>query len=218
MPGLIRPSGGLLYHWRARRYARLWEPFRQELARWLGEWTPPSHELILIGPSAGYTLPSEWLERFTNVIAYDQDLLASRLFAKNHPDVRIHFHRKNLFWQAGSLSADPMRGVLARHPGSPILFTNVLGQVLLEGRATESQWASYLRELRALLHHRPWASYHDRFTHEHNEVIDHLTGGDWVDGLEVRALRWQLTPKSLHEIEAVRDNPPPRQRPTKYRH
>lgn len=119
--------------------------------------------------------------------------------------MNITFIKQNLFWQEGHLSLVPLREVLTRHPRAAVLFSNVIGQVLLEGQATDFEWAVYLRGLRSLLRDRRWASYHDRFTHEGGEIIDHLTGGDWTEGLEIRSLRWQLTPKSVHEIDALRD-------------
>lgn len=204
MLGLIRPSGGLLYHWRARRQSGRWDPFRKELAEWLAGWNIPKQELILIGPSAGYTLPTGWLTGFSKITAYDLDPLAPWLFSRNHPGAHVQFKKINLFWQGGCLSLLPLRELITRHPRSPILFTNVLGQVLLEGRASDFEWSVFLRGLRALLNNHRWASYHDRLTHEGGETIDHLTGGDWIADLEVRPLRWQLTRKALHEIDAVR--------------
>ena len=73
----------------------------------------------------------------------------------------------------------------------------------MEGRAGESDWTDYLRALRARLSGRTWASYHDRFTREGDQVIDHLTGGDWVRGLVTREFDWDLTARSRHRIAAV---------------
>lgn len=205
MLGLIRPSGGLLYHWRARRHTRLWEPFRREIEQWLSSWNIPKKELVLVGPSAGYTLPRGWLEGFAQITAYDQDPLAPFFFKRQHPQANVTFKQQNLFWRNAKLSLIPLKEVLERHPGSPILFSNVLGQVLLEGPAEDFEWGVFLLGMRSLLKERRWASYHDRLTHEHGEIIDHMTGGAWTEELETRSFRWQLTPKSLHEIEGVRD-------------
>ena len=63
--GLVSPTGGLIYHWRAWRYRRsLWRPFIEPLAIWLADWTPAERALLLVGPSAGYCLPAALLERF----------------------------------------------------------------------------------------------------------------------------------------------------------
>ena len=62
---LFNPTGGLVYHWRALRYRNsLWAPFRQAISRHLDAWDPPEKELVVLGPSAGYTLPPDFLERF----------------------------------------------------------------------------------------------------------------------------------------------------------
>ncbi len=201
----ISPSGGLLYHWRARRHSRLWTSFRSEIEVWLNEWNPPKHELVLIGPSGGYTLPSGWLASFKTIHAYDVDPLAPFFFKRQHASAKVHFHRANLFWQNQHLSLLPMKSLLDRHLNKPVLFSNIIGQVLLEGKATEFEWQVFLRGLRCLLENRRWASYHDRETHENGEIIDHLTGGDWIEGLASKNFDWQLTPRSLHKIEAVSD-------------
>lgn len=204
MRGWLRPSGGLLYHWRARKNAGHWLPFQKEISDWLKEWDVPRHELVIIGPSAGYTLPSDWLGTFSKVTAYDLDPWAPWFFKKQHPQVAAQFRKVNVFWEHGHLSLMPIKNILKEHPRSPILFSNVLGQVLLEGEATEFEWSVYLQGLRAQLANHRWASYHDRLTHENGEVIDHLTGGAWLEGLPLTSLRWQLTPSSLHEIDAVK--------------
>jgi hypothetical protein len=195
---IFRPSGGLRYHWRAWRDRALWQPFVREIAAWLSEWRPGG-ELLVIGPSAGYTLPSEWLLQFREIHAYDLDPLASLLW-RHRP---LLFHRVNVFWNKGRLSFVELDRILNAHPGASLLFSNVLGQVLLEGEASESEWQKYLLDLRQRLANREWASYHDRFTYEGGEVIDHLTGGEWSADLPKRLFVWQLSRESRHEIEGV---------------
>lgn len=200
---IFRPSGGLRYHWRAFRQRHRWHEFSFQIAEWLDTWHPPVEKLVLIGPSAGYTLPTAWLRRFSQVVAYDLDPLAPFLFRWNHPGVHVRFHRENIFWQDRRLSLDQVVSIKARHPRAAFLFANVLGQVLLEGRADEAEWQEFLGGLRALMKGRHWASYHDLFTYEGNEVIDHLMEGLWNRGLPSRQFRWQLTDRSLHMIEGV---------------
>lgn len=200
---IFRPSGGLLYHWRALRSRSRWQAFAVEIEDWLSAWNPPRAHLLLIGPSAGYTLPSRWLESFARVTAYDTDPLASFFFRRRHPSANAEFKRTDVFWNGGRLSAGVLKRELAKHPQACVLFSNVLGQLLLEGTASEDEWLAFLRELRGTLNGRVWASYHDIFTHEDGEVIDHLLTGEWREGLARREFRWPLTEKSLHLIEGV---------------
>jgi len=202
--GVFRPSGGLIYHWRARRNERRWQPFCLELARELEKWNPPREHLLLIGPSAGYTLPSRWLASFSSITAYDLDPLAPWFFRRNHPHAAVTFVKQNLFWIGGKLSVAPLDHVLSKAPeNSVVLFANVLGQLLLEGDASEDEFQKFLSDLRAHLGSRPWASYHDQLTEERHEHIDHLTSGPWSDGLYRQRLKWSLTEQSLHWVEWV---------------
>jgi hypothetical protein len=201
---LIRPSGGLYYHLRAWRHGRSWQPFREQLAKWLDSWNCPHKELILLGPSAGYSLPDSWLRNFSSIQAFDLDPLAGPLFRLRHPDVPIEFHRANLFWQDGRLSTAPLQKVLDAHPQAPVLFCNVLGQVLLEGHASEEEWTAFLRRLRELLNSRSWASYHDVQTQEGSTAVDHMTDGDWCSDLPVQKFEWQMSPSSRHFLAGIR--------------
>ena len=116
----------------------------------------------------------------------------------------IHFHRQNVFWSNdGRLDLSLMSDVLKAHPRAAILFSNVLGQVLLEGEATESEWLTYLKSLRARLSGRTWASYHDVLSQDKDGATDHLMRGDWTEDLRIEALTWRLTPDRTHTIEAV---------------
>ena len=161
----------------------------------------------MIGPSGGHTLPTPWLKRFAQVHAYDLDPLAPPIFRARHRGVNVHFRREDVFWRSKRLDVRAAEAILNRHSGAAILFSNVIGQVLLEGRASETEWTSYLLELRRVLKGRAWASYHDRYTFENGEVIDHLTGGGWTAGLRSVEFDWNLTSISRHRIEAVRSEP-----------
>lgn len=204
MLGVFRPSGGLLYHWRAHRYRHLWRPFVNGLEGWLKSWPQNSRELILIGPSGGYTLSSAWLQDFKKIYAYDVDPLAPHMFKRQHPQVDVEFKNQDMFWSKKQLSWQPLTQTLAARPQAAVLFSNVLGQVLLEGKATEEEWLKHLSQLRSHLEGRAWASYHDAWTFEGKYKIDHLTTGSWSEGLEPHILEWQLTPRSLHQIYCLR--------------
>src|SRR5882724_8736674 len=99
MPGswagskLFKPSGGLVYHWRALRYrAVLWSQFRAGIAEWLARRLPLGDELLLVGPSAGHCLPLSQLARFRRLLVLEPDPLARRLLLPElgrHPRVEV---------------------------------------------------------------------------------------------------------------------------------
>jgi hypothetical protein len=188
---LFRPSGGGVYHLRSLRRQALWKPFRQQLNHWLSEWlneilashlNPRPESLILIGPSGGYTLETEWLNRFSSISAYDIDPLAPWFFRRRHPAVaeKTKFHRLDVFWAGGRLSLSALGSVLNQYPSSAILFSNVLGQVPLEHPVAEDEWRSYLKTLSEKLRSRSWASYHDLYSldslkaNQHANVFEQL--------------------------------------------
>lgn len=149
--GWISPSGGLAYHWRALRHRdRLWRPFRRTVAGWLADWAPPCRRLVLIGPSAGHTLPVGWLGGFAEVEAYEPDPLARWWLARRarHPALR--------FSPLDVLATDPPLAPLAKPDRqTAILFCNVLGQCPPPGGG---RWH---RHLASALAGRHWASFHD---------------------------------------------------------
>ena len=202
---LFRPSGGLIYHWRALRNQRHWYEFRKDVEEWLHDWPQFANELILIGPSAGYTLTTAWLKKFTRISAYDVDPLAGMLFRLKHPGLNIRFHNEDLFWTDDEgYTTNTLREILKQNPSAAVLMSNVVGQLLLEHPVKDREWSRFLHGLRMALNGREWASYHDLFTHENGEVIDHLTGGDWKADLKTIQFRWPLTATSLHIVEGVR--------------
>lgn len=231
--GFWRPSGGLTYHLRAWRSQKAWRPFRDAIASWLAEWKIEKDELILIGPSGGYTLPREWLQGFRKIHAYDADPLAGLFFRRQHPQANAEFHREDVFWQKDRLSSAKLDEIVSRHPRAALLFSNVLGQVLLEGRADEGEWRRFLKKLGALLATREWASYHDLYSvaglprskheetlnrfresksvnaFERGTVTDHLlTDVEWPKASAKTIFGWSLTDRDLHLVEAVRGGPP----------
>jgi hypothetical protein len=200
---LIRPSGGLYYHAKALVNGRRWRPFREEIRLWLETWPcDKKQDLLLIGPSAGYTLPSGWLKDFPKIHAFDLDPLSGPLFRRRH-GVNAEFHRVNLFWSGGTLSIKPLKEVLREYPKANILFCNVLGQVLLEGKAGEEEWLSFLRQLRFALRGRTWASYHDVLSLKGQSAVDHMTAGEWCADLPTIKMTWKLGRNRIHKIDAV---------------
>ncbi len=183
---LFSQSGGLLYHWRAHRQQKLWSPFCTDLANWLATWPCSRQRLIVFGASGGYTLPTTWLQTFAEVQAYDMDPLAPWFFRKRH-SCAVSFFEQNLFWQEGQLSLTPLNRILASSSPATLLFSNILGQIPLEGRTQEAEWSQFLLDLRQLLRGHNWASYHDLITldalpfaaHAQTTLMFQTTPGAW---------------------------------------
>lgn len=229
---LIRPSGGLTYHLRATFAGNRWRPFTDGVAKWLRSWNPVNDELILLGPSGGYTLPPAILQRFKKIHAFDLDPLAAFFFHRRHSPAE--FHREDLFWLKGSLSVHALKTVLDKHPRAAILFSNLLGQLPLEGKINETDFKKYLVELSAVLKDREYATYHDLYSitgvpdSVHylllNElqrgtlitqskylaqspfavVTDHLlTEHEWPGQPTPALMAWSIGPGTLHIVEGV---------------
>lgn len=215
---MFSASGGLLYHWRARRSKALWQPFVADLEKLLAAWASKG-ELIVIGPSGGYSLSTGWLKKFRRVIAFDIDPLAPWFFKNRH--FGVEFHKQDMFFDSDGLSFKPLLREIEKYPQARILFANVFGQLPLERELRDGELPAYLRKLAPTLKDRAWASYHDLYTLENlplnrhasalqsyrktrsiaalsGEVIDHTTQGVWTGG---KILGWSLTSRSLHLIE-----------------
>jgi len=225
---LLTPSGGLEWHLRAlRRRHRLWAGFCDELGRWLATWRPAARDLLLLGPSAGWCLPDDFLTRFRRIDAVDLDPLASLLFRALHGRALAAAGASLGFERADAL--DELERLLARHPDHAVLFANLLGQRRFhrtDADATEAELAA----LGARLAGRAWASFHERLSGRvrdlkgapeafacrvalmpaalarrvgaSGEWLDHLTTHVLPDGVERRIMPWRLRPGRLHWVEA----------------
>jgi hypothetical protein len=158
---LFTPSGGPVWHWRALRRSRHWSGFRSALSQCLARWKPPTDKLLLMGPSAGWCLPSSILSNFTSIVAIDFDPLAPFLFRLNHgldlarTGTSLTFHRRNLIRDIEQL--------LESYPDHAVMYANVLGQHLFHHedavRAKED-----LNAVKTILAGRHWVSFHDRIS------------------------------------------------------
>jgi hypothetical protein len=167
---LIGPSGGISYHYFAWRYrATYWRPFLSQVESWLlKDWNPNSKILIIFGPSAGWSLPFAFLNRFERIICVEPDPLARSLFLKRFSALsrRLEFLSETALmpWFANPFgSTGPLEELLSREPNAAILFANVLGQVplLLPSSIGEEDHIETLRQLVSTLNGREAASYHD---------------------------------------------------------
>jgi hypothetical protein len=220
------PSGGPVWHWRALWRQYHWTHFKSELSRHLEAWQPPTKQLLLLGPSAGWCLPSAFLTRFETVDAVDIDPLAPTLFRLNHgmamarSKTRLTFHRQNLISSFETLLSD--------YPQHAIFFANMLGQHRFHDE-DEARAQSTVEQFKEKLSHRHWASFHDRLSgyylpgkkipkattrpHALNSAelaselglsgqwLDHLTANALPSGTERHLMYWPLLKDWLHIVE-----------------
>jgi hypothetical protein len=163
----VGPSGGLTYHLKALRHQNgRWKPFRARVRDFLmNTWAPTEKELIVFGPSAGWTLPVDWLARFERVVFVEPDPVARFLLKRKFPRAGIESSVEYLPWfDEGSRNfkgRSRFADLVARNPNSAILFANVLGQIKLLKTVDENVDRDCRREFSAALLGRNWASYHD---------------------------------------------------------
>jgi len=232
VPGVFRRTGGLQWHARVLRCWRLHQPFRDEIAEFLGAWRPDSTGLILVGASAGWFLPSRFLSHFSRLTIIELDRSAPFFFRLRH-GAELRRAGSSAEWIFGDF-VSRLPPLLRERGGTPVLFCNVLGQLGLE-RTDYERWLEALPEM---LDGHPWASFHDRFSTVIEGGFDSATGdrgfpnprgfvselpldsvrlqqlghqGVWIDhgtgellpaGVPRRYLPWRITPKRFHWVEA----------------
>jgi len=214
-PHFADSSGGLGYHLRAWRWRKtLWSSFIATAQGWQRAWTPTADELIVVGPSAGYTLDAGFLARFRTVHALEPDPLARWLLRRRFPHIDWHFGSLDCLADTNGPTA-----LATAYPTAAILFANVLGQAV--DPALLPAWRPALVDsLRG--HH--WASFHDVLSCAHAprpiditahfpsssalarglwrkpvEVIDHDTFG--LAPAERRLACWHLAPARWQIVE-----------------
>ena len=154
-------TGGLNWHVHAVRSLNRWLPTREKIAQFLASVQPKQSHLLLIGPSAGWMLPTPWLTRFKHIDVYDIDPLVPLLFGLRHGKVlrehgtQLRFHRKD------AIAGLPQ--LLRSHPYACLWFDNVLGQVSVR-LGDEDIAERQLRHLKLLLKGRSWGSLHDMYS------------------------------------------------------
>lgn len=123
----MNPTGGLLWHARAWRRQGAWRGTCGQIGQWLGEVRPISRELVIIGASAGWMMPSAWLQRFEKISTFDIDRWAAPLFRLRHGAV---LRRSGVDLRCHTSDAiGRLDEVLAENPRAAVLFDNVLGQL-----------------------------------------------------------------------------------------
>ncbi len=165
----LNPAGGLRYHVRAFVAAGRWAPFRQELAAWLGELAPSSPRALLVGPSAGYTFPDAFLQRFSSITLLEPDPLAALVLTRRLRRLGV----AELHWEPKDQLLAPLldgsSGLVQRLSADPelcLIFGNLLGQTrfLLAEADFERFKAAFRDRIWPLLATRSWLSFHDRLS------------------------------------------------------
>ncbi len=223
---LFTPSGGLVWHWRALWRRRHWASFIKALDEDLQSWIPPKRQLLLLGPSAGWCLPTRFLTRFERIHAVDLDPLAAPLFRFNHgralaaSKTKLTFEIRHVF--------NELEALLNQYSEFAILFPNMLGQHVFHDSDAPRARAT-VEGLKTRLAGRHWASIHDRLSGGipvgtalpdafhisgpiENEALAKRLGlaGDWVDHQTAHVLPddcarhllcWPLLPDTVHVVE-----------------
>lgn len=188
--GLVSRSGGLVYHLRANQYrSGAWQPFCRTVAGWLADWEPPTQQLLLVGPSGGYSLPAAFLQRFTRIVAIEPDPLARWMLRSRFRGLDFAFAELDCFADLHG----PAR-LAATFPQASILFCNVIGQLL------EFTPAGWREALPRALAGRAWASYHDVISTSQPPLRNQACEAAPTDSLEtVLARFWDGGELALHD-------------------
>ena len=163
-------TGGFFWHWQAWRSQANWRPTVEALEAWLQLQTKEksSNSLVIIGASAGWMMPTNWLCQFKEVHTFDIDPLAAPLFRWRHGQnlrrsgTALTCHTQNALSDLPSLLRD--------HSKACIFFDNVLGQL----RFTDSEVQStekYISQIVKCLKGREWGSVHDRMSGPVSKVL-----------------------------------------------
>lgn len=179
LKAMTNPAGGLFYHYKALRLKRsFWSPFIHPLNQWLRSWSPPQRELIIIGPSGGYSLEPSTLTSFEKIHCIDPDPLAAWIFRRRFSSWPLEWHYEDFFGiNEQTFRPEGLSQILNLAPQAAVLFSNFLGQVpvLLAPQFKNSQINPNWREtwkqtLQTQLHQRSWASYHDLYSFSGQQV------------------------------------------------
>ncbi|MEY3521487.1 MAG: hypothetical protein RLZZ177_2202 [Pseudomonadota bacterium] len=191
----------------------------------------PRRQLVLIGGSAGWMLPTEWLTQFEEVHAWDIDPMAAPLFRWRHGQaLKREGTRLNLHTGDGLAQLDEWTRIL---PTAFFWFDNVLGQLRFTDPspdAVEQRLKNFQRQLETVA----WGSVHDRMSGRHtpgtlfpmarhseaglamettegqawllqmgaiSPWLDHLTEGVLPKGTPVQHTAWPFKPRYAHWLE-----------------
>ena len=157
----MNPSGGLQWHWRAWRSQALWRPTCEQISTSLEQLEPSASELLLIGASAGWMMPSNWLQRFSKVTTWDIDPLAAPRFRWRHA-AALKASGSELVCRTGD-ALDCLDRLLRSEPRACVFFDNVLGQYRFHCRDTQQASRKIGRVVRSL-RGRDWGALHEAYS------------------------------------------------------
>lgn len=120
-------SGGWFWHGRAWASQKRWAAASAEISDWLMAQKMPRGQLVLMGASAGWMLPTLWLQQFEEIHAWDIDPLAAPLFKWRHAR-ELQRHGTTLQFHTGDGLAQ-LAELVQRMPQAFFWFDNVLGQL-----------------------------------------------------------------------------------------
>lgn len=162
MSTLFNPAGGLGHHWHAVRHRNLWRSHRDHTFNWLKTWQPKAKRLVLVGPSAGYSLAPEFLADFDQVVALEPDSLGRFLLLQRFSRMPMEpLAQDYLCDEHGALWPEGLLLLLEDFPDSAFLFCNVLGQLPLIARDFLRRRETWLSHFLLFQEQSTWASYHD---------------------------------------------------------
>ena len=154
-------TGGWHWHWRAWRSRERWATAAAQIETWLLAQTMPRDQLVLIGASAGWMLPTAWLIQFKEVHAWDIDPLAAPLFRWRHGRA-LRQHGALLHLHTGDGLAALTRCTQSL-PNAFFWFDNVLGQLRFTAENVQSV-ERQLGQLKQKMRSVAWGSVHDRMS------------------------------------------------------
>jgi len=151
-------TGGLNWHMHAFQSRKRWQPTVTHIENFLVHCQPRHTHLLLMGCSAGWMMPTQWLTQFARIDAYDIDPLAQPLFNWRHGAALRKSRTQITHHRLDAMANLPE--ILAQHPHASIWFDNMLGQhryrIRDEGRVEKE-----LHVLKNTLTGRDWGSVHD---------------------------------------------------------
>lgn len=226
---LINESGGIWYHGRAWRYrTTLWRPFISRLeSLLLPALAGRAGRLVLVGPSAGWTLTDRVLTLFSELVLIEPDPLAvwllRRRLARVAPAAVVNHDPHDYF-----ADGDGPQHLRDAYAGDTVLFCNLLGQLHL--LLAEPRLSAVRRGVRGILRAPglTWLSYHDRCSADAplllppspaarlNDAacracfpgaapaacVDHGTG-ELFPGGQAAYADWEIVPGTHHLIECM---------------
>jgi hypothetical protein len=154
-------TGGWHWHWRAWRSQERWALASAQIAQWLMAQDMPRQQLVLIGASAGWMLPTSWLAQFDEVHTWDIDPLAAPLFRWRHGR-ELKRHGTVLLLHTGDGLAQ-LPDIVRAVPYAFFWFDNVLGQLRFTDEPLE-RVTQRLKTLHHSLRRVAWGSVHDRMS------------------------------------------------------